>query len=65
MQSFIVLGIIPGTHIQINFTDWLVCAGVFVLFASILFGRRTISGWLLGLYIFRSVRHRRLSQLAI
>ena len=24
VPNFIVLGLIPGTHIQINFTDWLI-----------------------------------------
>lgn len=29
MQSFIVLGLIPGTHIQITFQMWI---GIFVAF---------------------------------
>ena len=28
MYSFFVLGIVPGTNIQITFTQWLVCLGV-------------------------------------
>jgi hypothetical protein len=31
VQNFIILGLIPGTHIQINFTDWLVLASVLSL----------------------------------
>ena len=35
-QNFIILGLIPGTHIQINFTDWLVLASVMGLFMMLL-----------------------------
>jgi hypothetical protein len=28
VQNFIILGLIPGTHIQINFTDWIILASV-------------------------------------
>lgn len=28
MYSFFVLGIVPGTNIQITFTQWLVCLGI-------------------------------------
>ena len=32
MQELIILGLIPGTHIQINFTAWLYSTfGVFLL----------------------------------
>ena len=34
MQNFIVLGYVPGTHIQINFSTWLI---VFLLFSSLTF----------------------------
>ena len=33
-QNFIILGLIPGTHVQINFTDWIVVASVIGLFIS-------------------------------
>ncbi len=34
VQNFIILGLIPGTHVQINFNDWLIVAcilGIVVL----------------------------------
>ena len=34
-QNFIVLGLIPGTHIQINFDDWLILASVVALWITI------------------------------
>jgi hypothetical protein len=30
MIAFLLLGIIPGTNFQINFTDWLLCTAEFV-----------------------------------
>lgn len=33
-QNFIILGLIPGTHVQINFTDWLVVASLLGLFIT-------------------------------
>lgn len=33
-QSFIVLGIIPGTNIQTNLNFWLVLNALFVLFVT-------------------------------
>ncbi|TAH35395.1 hypothetical protein EYC59_02350 [Candidatus Saccharibacteria bacterium] len=35
MQNFIVLGLVPGTHIQLTFTFWLVVSALFI---TILFG---------------------------
>jgi hypothetical protein len=35
VPNFIVLGLIPGTHIQINFTDWLIVASLLVLFIAL------------------------------
>lgn len=41
MQSFIVLGIIPGTNIQTNLNFWLVVAG--------LLGILMLRGWIVAL----------------
>ena len=30
MLALLLLGIIPGTNYQINFTDWLLCTAAFV-----------------------------------
>ncbi|HEX7368578.1 MAG TPA: hypothetical protein VF261_02885 [Candidatus Saccharimonadales bacterium] len=65
MQSFIVLGIIPGTHIQINFTIWLVGTSVFACVAAALFGKRVLEGWLLGLYLLRIIHRRDIHDLAL
>jgi hypothetical protein len=32
MQTFLVLGLIPGTNTQITFRVWLNCLGLFVVF---------------------------------
>ena len=49
-QNFIILGLIPGTHVEINFTDWLLAASVIGLF---------ITMWpLVRFYIVRfTIRH--------
>lgn len=35
MVDLLLLGIIPGTNIQINFADWLLGAAAFVLLAML------------------------------
>ena len=34
-QNFIILGLIPGTHVEINFTDWLIVASLLGLLISL------------------------------
>ncbi|MGD0284560.1 MAG: hypothetical protein ABSB12_03130 [Candidatus Saccharimonadales bacterium] len=35
-QNFIILGLIPGTHVQINFTVWLILASMLGLLMMLL-----------------------------
>ncbi len=30
MQNFIVLGLVPGTHIQLTFTFWLIVSSIVI-----------------------------------
>lgn len=64
MQNFIVLGWVPGTHIQITFQLWI------QLVIIILTGRAGISAihhhrgiaiFILGLYVRRIIRERELT----
>lgn len=60
MQSFVVLGIIPGTHIQITFLGWLYAmAALFGLVGLIrLFGQRhAIRAYLTSRRIARLIDH--------
>lgn len=40
MNSLIVLGLIPGTHIQITFAAWLIAAAATLALLVMLFVRR-------------------------
>lgn len=42
MQNFIVLGYIPGTHIQLSFTAWLLIFMTFLFAAAYLLKRRSL-----------------------
>ena len=37
MQAFFVLGLIPGTNIQINFSFWLIFFMSFVVIAAVIY----------------------------
>ena len=61
MQNFIVLGLIPGTQIQINFGLWLVLAGGFIGIALLRIAlryRRTLSIIVLSFYMQRALHER-------
>ena len=40
MYSLIVLGLVPGTHIQINFAEWLAAVACVATLITLLVGRR-------------------------
>lgn len=43
MENFLVLGIIPGTHVQINFAMWLLIVGIVLLaFNTIILAVKTL-----------------------
>jgi hypothetical protein len=61
MQNFIVLGIIPGTSIQLNFNFWLITGVLFTLTPFLLaaWRRRThMQAYLVGYLLLRTIdRH--------
>lgn len=68
MSDFIVLGIIPGTHIQITFLNWLIASLVLVVAFSLVYHlrrRQTIHYLLIrwslfvSLHSFMPLLHRR------
>ncbi len=59
MQNFIVLGYIPGTQIQINFSGWLIISLIFAIglfVQSAIRHRQTIYLLFFGLYASRIIR---------
>jgi hypothetical protein len=58
MQELLVLGIIPGTNIQITFAIWLAClAGTFTMvFFAILKRRHAIRNALITYFVARQTR---------
>jgi len=57
LPNFIVLGLIPGTQIQINFTDWLIVASILVLFITL---------WpLIKVFLYRLIIIHRLSVIVL
>ncbi len=57
MQNFIVLGYVPGTHIQINFTGWLIVFCSLVLSMLIIRSRWALRTWLMAWLVARVIRH--------
>ena len=51
MQNFIVLGIIPGTNVQIDFTTWLVGCTALILVSVLLRERHVLHSWVLSHYV--------------
>ncbi len=58
MQNFIVLGLVPGTAIQITFLIWLVsAAGVLLLIICwVLKRKHVVRNWLVGVLASRTIR---------
>ena len=61
VQNFIVLGMVPGTQVQISFSDWLLFLASTLLAILLARSRRDIQAWLLSKYISRLVKHSRLA----
>jgi hypothetical protein len=61
MIDFLLLGIIPGTNIQINFTDWLIGTAVFLLLVLVFVAHRKRLPLNLVIYLIirRATRHTR------
>lgn len=58
MQDIIVLGLVPGTNIQISFVFWLICsiAAAVILFAAL--KRYVLRAWILAGYVsYLVMRH--------
>lgn len=65
MQNFIVLGYIPGTHIQITFYAWLVSCALFGLLAFIWFKSDVVRTWLVSRRLHAYFKHLPIDHLAI
>ena len=65
MESFIVLGLIPGTHFQINFLAWII--GFILVFDALLLWRlvqtKLAQTWFLAVFIYWEVTAHRRAQL--
>lgn len=62
MQNLIVLGLVPGTHLQITFLIWIITAILIGLFVTIWFVHRIhlIRNYIVGARMILITRHRRL-----
>jgi len=63
MQNFIVLGIIPGTNIQLNFTAWLYVCITLVTTSLVMYERHAIRSWLLSHYVAYRINRLRIAPL--
>ena len=61
MQNFIVLGYVPGTHIQITFGGWLMVSAAVILLAMLFYIRHSFKAWVLSWYVDYLIRHRQLA----
>lgn len=66
MQDLVVLGLIPGTDIQITFNLWAAIVSTFVAawllrYSIVWFRRANVSGWLVTVALLFAVRHRSLA----
>lgn len=63
MYSVIVLGLIPGTHIQISFTAWLIAATCLIALLAMAYARRKhiIAFFVLSLRLRHIIRHQQLA----
>lgn len=57
MQNLIVLGLVPGTQIQINFFGWLAIISMSLLILSLATKRHTVRAAILSWYVARLIRH--------
>ena len=58
MQTFVVLGLIPGTNIQITFLMWQIVAGSLLLLSGLwlLHRAHVLRNWLVGLALLKLTR---------
>jgi hypothetical protein len=58
MSELIVLGLIPGTHIQITFILWILMVTVLLTAALVSIARRThlLRNWIVAIRIFMLMR---------
>ena len=63
MQNFIVLGLIPGTNLEITFALWLLggAAIAAMVFAWHLQRTHRVRNWLIATTIAWTIRHRQLA----
>jgi hypothetical protein len=61
MQNFIVLGIIPGTQIQIDFYTWLIIFSSLFVLSVLALKRHSLRTAVLAWYVARLIRHQRLA----
>jgi hypothetical protein len=61
MQNLIILGLVPGTHIQINFIMWLYGIVLLGLAINLLFLYRTwtIKSLIVSAFLFWTLTHQR------
>jgi flagellar biosynthesis protein FliR len=61
MQNLIILGLVPGTHIQINFFIWayavLILIGLINLWIA--YRTRLIKSWIISTFLFWTLSHHR------
>lgn len=59
MQNFIVLGLVPGTHLQITFFIWLIGAAslLLIILGWIAKRKHVMRNWLVAVLASRTIRH--------
>lgn len=60
MQNFIVLGIIPGTNVQLDFTAWLIISASLLIASLLIHERRNIKWLLTSRYVAFRLNHLKL-----
>ncbi|MFA5003738.1 MAG: hypothetical protein WC498_00450 [Candidatus Saccharimonadales bacterium] len=61
MKELIVLGLVPGTNIQISFLGWIIIFST-SFFVVVAFKRRfTVRSWILAWYVAHLIRRYRLA----
>jgi len=61
MQNIIVLGLIPGTHIQINFMMWFVALTASFSLTLLIKEWRAIRVWVIAHYVAHLIKRHRLA----
>ncbi|HSW66154.1 MAG TPA: hypothetical protein VLI54_03390 [Bacillota bacterium] len=56
MSSFIVLGLIPGTNIQVTFSMWLAAISAVLLLVTLRLLRQQIVAWRIAFAVFSAAR---------